>query len=262
MSFSRIKAIMLQELYITKRALEVILDQFFFSVVLVVVFGLISTYLSGENNPLAAKYVILGLLLWEVIRVSQYSLSMGAMWNIWSRNLSNMFVAPLSVAEFMAAYMISALIKTLIVFGIMAGIAIWSFHFNIFTLGFWNLSLYLLNLILFSWSTGFILDGFVFRYGTRVQALVWDLIFLFQPLTAAFFPLQVLPLWTQKIALLFPPTYIFEAARYQLVHSQPPANWIWLPLALNIIYFVICAWLFNYLFAKSKESGQFARNEQ
>src|SRR4030042_6180510 len=104
MSISRIKAILLQELYITKRSLEVILDLFFFSVMTIVVFGFVSIFLTHQLTGAPAHYLILGLILWEIIRVNQYSISVGAMWNVWSRNLTNMFISPLSVGDYFVAH--------------------------------------------------------------------------------------------------------------------------------------------------------------
>ena len=49
MSTQRIKAIILQELYITKNSLEIIIDLFYFSVITIVVFGLVSVYLTGSS---------------------------------------------------------------------------------------------------------------------------------------------------------------------------------------------------------------------
>ena len=46
MSVKRIQAVILQELFITKRSLEVIMDLFFFSIMSVFVFGLVSSFLS------------------------------------------------------------------------------------------------------------------------------------------------------------------------------------------------------------------------
>src|SRR5713226_4731031 len=110
MRIERVRAILLQELYITKRSLEVIMDLFFTSVMTVIVFGFVSRFLVGALNANTGSYLILGMLLWEVLRVNQYSLSVGSLWNIWARNLSNMFIAPLSLTEYVVAHMLSGLI--------------------------------------------------------------------------------------------------------------------------------------------------------
>jgi ABC-2 type transport system permease protein len=261
MSFKRISGILLQEYYITKRSLEVIVDVVFFPLINIMVFGFLSLYLSGKGNPDNAYPLLLGMILWQLLYITQYSISVGSLWSIWARNLSNLFISPISIIEYNVAFVISGSLKALVVFLTSALLSLYLFHFNVFQLGITNLLLFFINMVLFGISTGLVIIGLIFRYGTRIQALAWGVTFLFQPLTAAFFPVSVLPVPFREIAYLFPATFVFEAAR-AAIHN-PAINWQLMGIALieNIIYMVICTWVFKKLFAKSKETGQFARNE-
>lgn len=261
MSFNRIWFLLLQELYITKHALEVLMDLPFFSIMSVIVFGIFSLFLSGSGGGARALYLLLGILLWEIIRVTQYSMSVGSLWNVWSRNLSNMFIAPISLNEYLLAQMFSGTIKSGLIFVLTAVVTATLFHINILDLGIINLILFFINLNIFAWSVGIIVLGFIFRYGTRIQSLAWGLIFLFQPLTAAYFPVTILPPVLQSIAYLLPPTYVFEAARKALTDSSINWSLMGLPFFMNIVYLSISLLIFNILFRGSKETGQFARNE-
>lgn len=260
MSIQRIKAILRQEFYITIHSLEVIIDLFYFSIVNIVVFGFVSIYLAGSNK-FAASYILLGMILWEIIRVTQYSISLGSLWNIWSRNLSNMFVAPMSIMEYMTAEIIAGAVKTITIVFLVSIISYFIFHFNFLQLGVLNLFLFFVNLTIFAWSVGIVVLGLIFRYGTRIQALAWGIIFIFQPLTAVFFPVSVLPKFMQWTAYSLPPTYIFEAARANIVNPATNWNYILISFVLNMCYFLIALIFFNFMFNKSKETGQFARNE-
>ncbi len=261
MNIGRIKGIILQEYFITQRSLEIIIDLFYFSIISIVVFGFVSVFFVGQVSETSAFYLLLGLLLWEIIRVAQYSMSVGALWNIWSKNLSNMFITPLTVPEYFTAHMIAGTIKALLTFTLVSVVSVFLFKFNILDVGIQNLVLFIINLLIFSFSIGIIIVGMVFRWGNRIQALAWGLIFIFQPLTAVVYPLSVLPETFQKIALLFPPTYVFEAARAALTDTT--INWPYFFIALfeNIFYFAVSVWIFAFLFKKSRETGQFTRNE-
>lgn len=261
MSLKRVWAILLQEVYITKRSLEVLVDLFFFSTITLIVFGFTSLFLTGKVHTGAAYYLVMGMVLWEIVRVSQYSITVECLWNIWSRNLSNMFVSPLTMREYIFALMVSATLKSLIVFTLMGLLAAFAFKFNIFSLGFINLSLFFLNLLIFSWSIGLFILGLILLFGTRIQALAWSLIFIFQPLSATFFPVKILPLFLQPLSYLIPSTYVFEAARFSFGNHRIAWGMLGLSLIENMIYFGFTVWLFRKMFAKSKENGQFARNE-
>jgi ABC-2 type transport system permease protein len=261
MNLRRMYAILLEELYLTRHSLEVVIDIFYFAITDVIIFGFISVFLSGQSNTKSAAYMLIGIILWQIIRVTQYTLTVGSLWEIWSKNLSNLFVTPLNLKEFLASEMLTGAIKSIVTFFLVSFIAQGVFHFSIFQLGALNLILFIGNLIFFAWAFGIFVLSFIFRFGTRIQAFAWSLIFLFQPLSAMFFPLEILPQPMQMIARVIPTTYVFEAARQAL--TSPVINWNYAATAflLNIVYFILAILFFNFMFNKSKEVGQFARNE-
>ncbi|MFA5996066.1 MAG: ABC transporter permease [Patescibacteria group bacterium] len=260
-SLKRINAVIIQEWHISRRSLEVIMDLPFFSLINVALFGFMSIYMLGSTQSVTAHYLLLGAVFWEIIRITQYSMTVSSLWNVWSRNLSNMFITPLSTVEYLLANMLAGVLKSVVLVSGLALLTIPLFNFNIFMLGWPTLILSAINLILFAWAIGLILLGLIFRFGIRVQALGWAVIYIFQPLCAVYFPVSIFPKVLQYIAYLFPPTYVFEALRYNLQFNQAQlSGQIW-ALGLNGIYFLSAIGLFYYLFNKSRTTGQFARNE-
>ena len=257
----RIVAMLYQEYYITKRSLEVIIDVVFFPLINIIVFGFLSLYLSGGSDASKAYPLLLGMILWQLVYITQYSISVGSLWSIWARNLSNIFFTPISVTEYLLAFIFSGSIKALIILFTSSLISFYVFDFNITQLGFTNILFFFINLILFAVSTGIVILGLIFRYGTRIQALAWSITFLFQPLTAAFFPVSVLPEPLQKVAYFFPPTYVFEAARAAINNPTVQLDLTAIAFAQNIIYLPLAIWVFGKMFNGSKNTGQFARNE-
>ena len=200
--------------------------------------------------------------MWEIIRIAQYSMSLGALWNVWSHNFSNMFITPLSMPEYVVAQMLSAAIKALVLFVLTAAVAALGFGFDLFQMGLLNLALLFVNLLCFAYSIGLFILGIILRRGTRIQALAWGLVLIFQPLTAAYYPLSVMPPVLQTVALALPPTYVFEAARASL--DTPAIHWQQLGIAAleNVVYFGLAVVFFDYMYRRSRETGQFARNEE
>ena len=259
MSAKRIKALLLEEYFITRHSLEVILDLFFLSVMSVIVFGFFSRFLSSKVAGPSAHYLLLGMLLWEVVRVTQYSISLGAMWEVWSRNLTNLFVTPLQLQEYLAAAVISGAVKSALILATVSLIAALLFDFDITDMGLANLALSFLNLSVFAIAVGLIILGIIFRYGTRIQALAWGVIFLFQPLTAVYFPLGTLPPVLRTLAYALPPTYVFEMARDNLSEQGTQWDMVLKPFALNLVYVTVAVWFFRLMYTGSRRSGQFAK---
>lgn len=261
MNILKIKGILVQEFYITIRSVEVILDIMFFPFISIIVFGFLAVYLSGKTDPNIAYGLLFGMILWQVIYVTQYSVSVGSLWNIWSRNLSNLFIAPLSITEYISAHFLSGIVKALFILLIGSVTLRLFFGFNIFVVGPVNLFLYTVNLLLFAVTVGIAILGLIFRYGTRIQAFAWGILPLFQPLTAALFPLSVLPPFLRYPALFLPPTYVFEAMRQNLTSTEVNWQYMGISFGMNIFYLVLSMFFFRRMFRISKATGQFARNE-
>jgi ABC-2 type transport system permease protein len=153
------------------------------------------------------------------------------------------------------------MLKALCVFIPTSLLSIPIFHFSIYTLGAGNLLLFFFSLMMFAVSLGLIILGLIFRFGTRIQAFAWGLLPIFQPFTAVFYPVSVLPEFLRPLAYALPPTYIFEAIRTSLV--KPSIQWELIGMSFigNLVYFSFALWFFNFMFNKSKEKGQFARLE-
>lgn len=262
MNLSRIKGALYQELFITLRSYEVIIDIMVSPVLTLVLFGFLTVYLAGNTNIFIAHSILAGTLMWNIVFIIQYSVSVGSLWNIWSRNLSNMFTTPLSVPEYLFAYFLSGFIKSIVVFFILSLVSNYVFNFDIFLIGIIPLVIYMIQLAFFALSLGLLLLGLIFRLGTRIQAFAWGVLPIFQVLSASFYPLSVLPSPVQAISKLLPTTYIFESLRQSLV---TPDNIVWeymiIAGILNSVYFIISSLGFFLLFSESKRTGQFAKLE-
>lgn len=261
MDSNRLRGLFIQEFYIMIHSFEIILDIFVSPVMSVIVFAFLGVFLSGSTKSSIAYSLLLGTLLWQIVFITQYSVSVGSLWNIWSRNLSNMFVAPISLTEYLFAQAVSGITKALVIFILTTVAVAWIYHFNIYSIGGLNLIFFFINLVLFALSFGLVMLGLIFRYGTKIQAFSWGILPLLQPVTAVFYPVSVLPAPLQTVAYLLPPTYIFEGARAALVNPVTQWHSILMSFGENAVYLVFALWFFNAMFAKSKETGQFAKLE-
>lgn len=258
-SLNRIWTLAVHQFYVTSHSLEIFFDIVFFPLINVALFGLISSFVSETSAN--TQYLILGVLLWEIVTIVQYNITVSTMWEVWSHNLTNIFIAPISVTEYLTAHITAGIIKTAAVMVMLATAAEVFFKFNILHIGVVNLILFAINLVIFAIWIGILLLGFIFRFGTRMAAISWGVIFLFQPLTAAFFPVSILPHWLQNVAYLLPPTYVFEDARHALAGAGIFWGSFMLTLLANLAYAAVAIFLFSRLFDKSRDTGQFARND-
>lgn len=262
MKWRNIRAIMLQELYVTRGSWEVILDIFVFALINMVLFGFIASYLAqSTGGSLQAESLLIAVIFWEVIRVTQYSTSVSSMWNVWSHNLCNMFIAPIKITEYLAAHILAAIIKSLAIFMTGIGLARYIFHLNVFSLGAFPIFFAYINMAIFAIAVGLVLIGLVFKHGTRIQALSWGVIYFFQPLSAVYFPVAVLPAFLQPISYALPVTYFFEWLRALHEGVNYDTSKVVTGFILNIGFLIAGSYIFSRQLKAAKRSGQLVRND-
>jgi ABC-2 type transport system permease protein len=261
MKWSSIRAILRQELYVTRASWEVIFDVFIFSLANIAVFGFIANYLNRGSNQLQVESLVIAVIFWEVLRINQYSTSLSSMWNVWAHNLCNMFIVPVRVTEYLVAHVIAATIKSMVILICATVLAFYVFHVNLLSLGAGPILVSYINMAIFGTAVGLVLVGLVFQFGTRVQALTWGTIFIMQPFCAVYFPVSVLPGFLQPVAYLFPVTYFFEWLRALHEGTYYPISHVVLATVFNLFYLVAACFIFSRQLAAAKRSGQLVRND-
>ncbi|PIY69287.1 hypothetical protein COY90_01350 [Candidatus Roizmanbacteria bacterium CG_4_10_14_0_8_um_filter_39_9] len=260
MSLNRIKAILLHEMHMARHSYEIFNDLLLYPLFSIIVFGFMTLYLVGTTGKVVADQVLLGMILWQVLNITQYSIAVGCLWDVWSRNLTNIFITPITITEYLISYAITGTIKALIVITLASILSLFVFHLNILSMGIVNLFFIVLNLAVFGFSFGVMMLGLIFRYGTKIQAFAWGLLNVFQPLMAVIYPASILPEPFRTMSYLFAPTYAFEAMRKSMVGKNITVEIIY-SFLYNLIFLIYAVLFFQYMFKKSKETGQFARLE-
>jgi len=262
MSIKRIKAILLLDFFISKQSLEIIFDVFIFPIFTnIIVFGFFTLYLTRNNFGYDPTSILIGMIYWQPIFVISYSIGVGSLWNIWAKNLTNIFISPISTNEYLIAYSFSGLFKGLLILILGYIVSFFIFKINVFSIGLFSSLLYFINVSIFGLSFGIFCLGLVFRFGTRIQALSWGLIFILQPIMAVIYPVSILPKPFQFVAYLFPPKYVFEAIRNNLSGVPDTSLFIVKAFLLNILWFIFSIYFFRMMLKKSKEIGQFSKLE-
>ena len=97
------------------------------------------------------------------------------------------------------------------------------------------------------------------RFGQEVEVLAWGMVFLFQPISCVFYPMEVLPPWLQAIAWANPAAHVFEGMRAVLLEGAwPVVHLIW-AFGLDLVYLTLMVGFFHYMFNSCKEKGLLVR---
>lgn len=262
MNFTRIKAIILLNLFYLRHSLEDITDTFFWAALDVVIWGFMTTYFAQLKSPVGGLIAFLlgGLILWNIVWRAQQDISFSFLRNVWGRNFLNLFISPLTPKEFIVATMILGFVKIILTLSVVTFLAFFLYSFNLFSLGFWLLPFFA-SLIIFAWAAGIFITGLIIRFGMRIQAFSWSLIILLQPLSAVFYPVSVLPSFLQKVAWFLPTSHIFEGMRQVLREGNLSIEHLIWAFGLDAVYLIFAAFFFNFMFKKAREKGSLAKLE-
>lgn len=261
MAWQRIWALMSRHFYVIRRNPMRVAELVYWPLLDLLIWGFLSLYLSkfasaGGVNFLA--FFLGALILWDLLFRAQQGVSIAYLEEVWSRNLLNLFVSPLSVGEFLSATVLISLSKLAISSVLMSILAALFYGFNILILG-WTLLPFVVALLLMGWALGIFTTGVVLRFGQGAESLAWVLAFLFQPLSAVFYPVSVLPAFLQPVALSLPSAHVFEGMRAVIQTGQLPVHHLAWALGLDVVYAAAAIAFFYWNFGVVKERGLLAK---
>ncbi len=230
-------------------------DMFYWPFLDLVLWGLTGVFfVKGSQDPNILIVMLTGLVFWIVIWRAQYEINVNLLSEIWDRNIVNIFVSPLSIWEWIIALIIFGFTKMLISISFSAVIAFFLYKFNIFMFGFYLFPI-IISLALTGWAAGFVVAGFLIRYGQKVQTLGWAGVAVLAPFTAPNYPISILPAWAQKISMFVPSSYIFEGMREIIYKGVFSWEKIVISLGLNIVYLSLAILFFVFMFKRSRKLG-------
>ena len=232
-------------------------ELFFWPLVQLLVWGFLTMFLQDQGSGAFPQYItflIGGIILWDALFRSQQGVSISFLEDVWTRNLLNIFAAPVRMIDYLAATFAVGLLRVGITAGVLIVVAAIAYSFNLFQFQ-WALIAYYANLMLFGWALGILSIALILRWGHGAESLAWALPFMIQPFACVFYPASVLPGWMQAIAMAFPPAHVFEGMRASMISGGFDMRHFLSALCLNILYLGLTGWVFARVLRMAREKG-------
>ena len=256
MNLNKMYGLFLRHFYLIKSSFPRILDLIYWPTIQIILWGFISKFFSiysdYYNNTLGV--ILTCAILYDILFRSSISFNMLFLEEIWSRNFTNLFIAPLKIKEIIVSLIFTALIRTLI--GLVPAIMLTApfFGVSILKLGF-PLLLLFLSLYIFGITLGLFVSAGLLRYGPAFENIAWSSLFLLAPLGCIYYPIDILPNFFQIIAKGLPLVYIFDETRNILLNGSLNYENLKYAYLLNLIYLSCGIGLFYYAFLKARIKG-------
>ena len=256
MSINRIYGLFLRHFFLIKGSLPRVLDLIYWPTIQIILWGFISkfftTYSDYYSNTVGV--ILTCAILYDFLFRSSISFNMLFLEEIWSRNFTNLFIAPMRISEIIISLVFTALIRTLI--GLVPAILLTSplFGISILNLGI-PLFFLFFSLYIFGITLGLFVSSGLLRYGPAFENIAWSSLFLLAPLGCVYYPIEILPEFFQDLARALPLVHIFEEARNILVNKVVNYESFITAFKLNLIYLIAGIFLFYYSFSVARKKG-------
>ena len=256
MNFNRMYGLFLRHFFLIKGSFPRVLDLIYWPTIQIILWGFISKFFSTHsdyyNNTIGV--ILTCAILYDFLFRSSISFNMSFLEEIWSRNFTNLFIAPMKISEIICSLIFTALIRTLI--GLVPAILLTSpfFGISILNLGIPLLFLFL-SLYIFGITLGLFVSAGLLRFGPSFENIAWSSLFLLAPLGCIYYPIEILPEFFQNMARTLPLVYIFEEARNILINNIVDYKNILYAFYLNVIYLILGISLFYYSFFQARKKG-------
>ncbi len=260
MKLHRIVAIFVRQMYLYRRSLPRLMEIIYWPLLDLVLWGFISLYLARSQSglPNVVTFFLGALILWDILWRSQLGISVSFLEDVWARNFLNLFVSPLRPGEYLTSLMLVSAVKIVLAGGLMSLLA-WTFYsFNIFIIGV-SLVPFVLNLVALGWAIGIFTTALILRFGQQAEILAWGIAILFQPVSAVFYPVAVLPPVLREVARFVPSSYVFEGMREVVASGRISAGKLAWAVGLNAVYLAAATAVFYAIFRSVKKKGLLAR---
>lgn len=260
MNLRVVKALVIKYGFICSRNTFRALDVFFWPLMDLLVWGFVTMYMLKVSNavPSLVTFLIGAVILWNVMFRAQQVVSVSFLDDVWSRNLLNIWAAPIRPLEYVGAACFMGLVQSLIILVMLGPAAVLLYQFNLSSMGP-EFAFLFGNLILMGWSMGLLVTAFILRFGPPAEALAWAVPFLIQPVCAVFYPISVLPSWLHPIAFCVPASHVFEGMRQLLGEGRLDQSHVLYALLFNVLYMLIAAVAFKFFFEQARARGFLAK---
>ena len=256
MNLVRIYGLFLRHFYLITRSFPRVLDLIYWPTIQITLWGFISNFFATNSTYYngAVGVILSCAILYDFLFRASISYNMMFLEEIWSRNFTNLFIAPIKISEIITSLTLTAVFRTLIGLVPAAILAIPLFGVSVFKLGL-PLFFLLLGLYIFGVTLGLLVTAGLLRYGPSFENIAWASLFFLAPLGCIYYPIEILPEWLQGIAKILPLVHIFEEMRNILINNDLNINAIITSIVISLFYFIFGVIVFYVAYYGAKKRG-------
>ncbi len=232
--FSKSLAFAARAAIMNRRNVFAVFEMFFWPLIGLFSVGFLTRFLELEAD--AISFILTGALAMNTIQIAQLDISYSLLYDVWSKCLKHGFIAPIRLGHVILGSGLVGLARGLIVFAVMAGLAVWIFAMDLTAPGPGPVAVFFGGLFLMAAIEGALVLSLVLTFGHRAEVTAWAISYLALLLSGMYYPVTLLPAGVQQVARAIPLTHFLEYFRSFYGFAPSTAHPLFWGLALSAGY--------------------------
>jgi ABC-2 type transport system permease protein len=246
-------AFALRNVQMASRNVFLIFELLFWPVVGVIGIGLMARFL--ELTPEATSFILIGQIAFSTVSVCQLDVAYAVLYDVWSKSVKHQFLAPIGVRHLTIGSWLVGIVRSVIVFAMLAALSWWAFGFDALRAGPWPLTTFLIGCALTAWSVSVFVCTLILRLGARAETAAWASVNFVLTLAGIYYSIAVLPKPIAVLAAAIPLTYFLDAYRAHYGFPSELAHPLVTGTGLAIVYVALSHWALVVAVRSARRSG-------
>lgn len=262
MNFLHVLGILYRNVILIRRSVPKLFSLFGFITVELLLWGFITLWIQtlapGDPRYDFMLFILSAFIFWSMFDLSQRSFGISFLEEVWSRNVINLFAAPLKLSEVVLGFILVGVIQALLAFFYIVPVAFLLYTLNIWDLGFYIIPFFL-NVLIFGWVLGMVSIGLVVRFGPAADILAFFIPFLLLPFSAVYYPVSTFPPLLQKLTFILPTRHMFEGMRTAITEGTIPLDSVFWAGIWNLLCLVLGFLFLYWMLRLARSKGYLSR---
>ena len=229
--------------------------------------GLGLEHLSGAEANVDGRflvlYLVIGTLVWRYLSTVFYWITELISIERWEGTIEYTLMAPIHRLTHMAGQTLFAVIYSLFFTAVILAATVMIFDLDLGGAYLWGGTLMLLSGCLSFVGISIMASTLPLLFPERGAQMTHIVIAMLLLVSGVYYPVEVLPLFLQKLAILSPATYVLEGVRQALLDGADTLSlwpFIWPDLAMGVVLIPAGLWVFEQAEKYAKRKGKLHRN--
>lgn len=208
-------------------------------------------------------YLVVGTLVWRYLSLIFYWITDLIGIERWEGTIEYTLMAPIRRLTHMAGQTFFAVIYSLFFTGIILAVTVVLFEIDLSQANMAGATLMMLAGSLSFIGVGIMGSTLPLLFPERGSQMTHVIIALLLLVSGVYYPIDVLPEFLQKLAVISPATYVLDGSRLALLEGIPTAQlwpYIWPTLIMGLVAIPLGLWVFGLAERYAKRTGKLHRN--